>query len=79
MKKGWFCVSLEFGSKSLHHWMLRERKNLNVQFFVLCVCVVVVGLYENVKKNKVCQEIPVFFLSFYFRSRFLFPCPEEIL
>jgi len=52
--------------------MQRERKNLNVQFlFSVCMCVcvcvcVVAGLYENVKKNKVCQEIPVF-------SFFLFP------
>jgi hypothetical protein len=32
---------------------------------VVVVVFVVVGLYENVKKNKVCQEIPGFFLSFF--------------
>ena len=30
----------------------------------VCVGVVVAGFYENVKKNKGCQEIPVFILSF---------------
>jgi hypothetical protein len=43
MKKGWFCVSLEFSSKSLPRWKLRERTKLNVRFFVFCasVCVCV--------------------------------------
>lgn len=52
------------------------KKNLNVQFFVFCVCFV--RLYEKVEKNKVCQEIP--FLSFFLlRPRFLFPWSEDIL
>jgi len=41
----------------------------------VCVCVLVAGFYENVKKIKVCQEIPVSILSLLFPVAICIPVP----
>jgi hypothetical protein len=68
-------MSFEFVQKSSP---LDAEGKKKLECAVFCFPCVLLGFMKTCRKNKVCQEIP--FLSFFlFRSRFLFPCPEDIL